>query len=97
MTSTTITAADRDTGMACSFVTGTKECDAYVARCLTNFIDRLRHTGRVELWSDTEFAPISIIDAFIFSLELENALLKPENHRLGVYGSRRKYYPLVAW
>ena len=39
--STTMIAVDRDTGMAASFVTATKDCDAYVVRRLTNFVDRL--------------------------------------------------------
>ena len=62
---TSIIAVDHDTGLAVSFVTGTKECDAYVVRRLAEFVDRLHQAGRVELWSDTESAPIAIITRII--------------------------------
>jgi hypothetical protein len=47
--STTVIAVDRDTELACAFVTGTKGCGAYAVRGLTNFVDRLHQAGRVEL------------------------------------------------
>ena len=65
-------AVDRDAGMAASFVTGTKECDAYVVRRLTNFVDRLHEAGRIELWSDTESVQIAASNNNPQSLEVRS-------------------------
>ena len=41
-------AVDRGTDMAVSFVADTKECDAYVVQNLTNPVDQLHQSGRVD-------------------------------------------------
>ena len=64
--STSMIAVDSDAGMAASFVTTTKECDAYVVRMPTSLVDLLRQAGRVELWSDTESAQLTLVNELTY-------------------------------
>jgi hypothetical protein len=62
---TTVVGVDRNTGLDVAFVTSTRDCYASVVRRLINHIDRLRHAGRVQIWSDTESAPCALVSAIV--------------------------------